>query len=92
MSHTDLRCACVTKHKPASREPDLHHVLPKTWGGPDTPENIVAICPNQHRLVHTLLREYRKADGTPPWSVRRHYSSFTRGLAARGWAEYEASR
>lgn len=92
MSHTDLDCECVTKHRPANREPDLHHVHPLAWQGPDTPENIVAICPNGHRLVHQLLREYRRAGGKPPWSVRRHYSAFTRALAADGWARYQASR
>lgn len=88
MSHTDLDCACVTKHRPVNAEPDLHHVHPLSWGGPDTKANIVAVCPNQHRLVHQLLREYRKAGGVPAYFVRRRYSGFTRTLAARGWAAY----
>lgn len=92
MSHTDLDCECVGNHNPNNTEPDLHHIHPLSWGGPDNPENIVAVCPNQRRLVHQLLREYRKAGGTPAYFVRRHYSAFTRRLAARGWAEYEASR
>lgn len=93
VSHTDLDCACVTEHRPGNTEPDLHHVHPLSLGGPDTPENVVAVCPNAHRLVHQLLRSYQRAGGTPPWDVRRHYSPYTRSLAQRGWDAYqEANR
>lgn len=92
MSHTDLDCECVTDHRPANTEPDIHHIQPLSWSGPDTEANKVAICPNQHRSVHQLLREYRRAGGTPAWSVRINYSPFTRRLAARGWAEYQQAK
>lgn len=47
--------------------------------------NRIAICPNQHRQTHELLREYRRFAGTPPWHVRQGYSVFTRALAKSGW-------
>jgi len=31
---------------------ELHHVLRLADGGPDTPENAVALCPNCHRRCH----------------------------------------
>jgi len=32
---------------------ETHHVIPLAEGGPDTPSNCVAICPNCHRAVHS---------------------------------------
>lgn len=50
-------CECC--HKPApfialDGKPflEVHHVRPLADGGPDTPENVVAICPNCHRELH----------------------------------------
>lgn len=31
---------------------EVHHVVPLSAEGPDTPENAVALCPNCHRKVH----------------------------------------
>jgi hypothetical protein len=31
---------------------EVHHVTPLAEGGPDTPDNAVAICPNCHRALH----------------------------------------
>lgn len=31
---------------------EVHHVIPLSKGGPDTPENCVALCPNCHKALH----------------------------------------
>lgn len=31
---------------------EVHHVIPLSKGGADTPENCVALCPNCHRAIH----------------------------------------
>lgn len=31
---------------------EVHHVIPLAEGGPDTPDNAVAICPNCHKEAH----------------------------------------
>ncbi len=31
---------------------ETHHVIPLSEGGPDTVENVVALCPNHHREAH----------------------------------------
>lgn len=31
---------------------EVHHVIPLSKGGPDTPENCVALCPNCHKSLH----------------------------------------
>lgn len=39
---------------------EVHHVRTLAEGGPDTPENTVALCPNCHRELHySLEREVR---------------------------------
>lgn len=32
---------------------DLHHIVPQSKGGTDSPSNLTYICPNCHRLAHT---------------------------------------
>jgi hypothetical protein len=40
-------------------EPDVflerHHIVPRCLGGDDSPENLVALTPREHRLAHLLL-------------------------------------
>jgi 5-methylcytosine-specific restriction endonuclease McrA len=31
---------------------DIHHLVPVSEGGPNTPENLLALCPNCHSLYH----------------------------------------
>lgn len=31
---------------------ESHHVVPLHAGGGDTPENVIALCPNDHRIAH----------------------------------------
>lgn len=50
-------CELCTAHAPFTDddgEPflEVHHVVTLANGGPDTPENAVAVCPNCHRLLH----------------------------------------
>lgn len=37
-----------------------HHVLPRSAGGPHSPENLLAVCWNSHRLLHDNPREARR--------------------------------
>jgi|AntDeeMetagen192_2_1112575.scaffolds.fasta_scaffold00006_74 5-methylcytosine-specific restriction endonuclease McrA len=29
--------------------PDVHHIMPRSEGGPNTPKNLIVLCPNCHR-------------------------------------------
>lgn len=66
-----------------------HHIVPKSWGGPNTSENIVDLCPTAHANVHHLLdhyvRHFLQGMGDPPWAIQKHYSAYVRALAARAW-------
>lgn len=76
---------CGTHPSPRVLTHDDHHIVPKAWGGKDVQANLVAVCPNVHRLVHTLLNRYKKVGGIPPWSYRRQFGPYVRKLAQQGW-------
>jgi 5-methylcytosine-specific restriction endonuclease McrA len=33
---------------------NAHHIVPKTSGGEDTPENLISLCPNCHAMAHAI--------------------------------------
>lgn len=78
-------CECVTTHSPKAYVPALHHIIPESWGGPSTKANLIMLCPNTHTAVHRLIDEYVRAEGVPPWTVRRQFSFFQQRLAERAW-------
>ena len=81
------RCLCVTQHVPEAHVLNRHHILPKSWGGPDVPENLVDLCPNTHENVHKLLDQHVRLGGIPSWEYRRRFSVYARDLAARAWEQ-----
>jgi hypothetical protein len=56
LQQADGSCECCTKQAPFTTELgpylEVHHVRRLSAGGPDTPENTVAVCPNCHRELH----------------------------------------
>jgi len=47
----DGRCAYCNESYPML---DTHHVIPRSEGGLDAAENVTYLCPNCHRLAHSL--------------------------------------
>lgn len=68
-----------------------HHVWPLSEGGPDTPENLLWLCPTMHVNVHELWRHWKAHGGEPPWEIRRNYSYYCRGVVEEGWRQMEAA-
>lgn len=87
LSADDHECPCVGNHNPNPRELHVHHIVPLAWGGPDHPDNEVALCPTQHYNVHRLLRLYVKYDGRPPSDLTRRYSAYAKAMASRAWED-----
>ncbi len=56
------RCFCVSEHRPAPLELNLHHVWPLYLGGPDEEWNQEFVCPNCHVNVHEILRAMMRED------------------------------
>lgn len=65
---------------------ERHHVWPKGYHGPNTPDNLVTICCNAHSDIHYYMEYLFKHNGeTPPdW---RTYGPTVRALAKRGYDE-----
>lgn len=80
-----VMCKCVGKHVPLPMAYHKHHIIPKYLGGTDSKENLLVLCPTTHYNVHALLQHYGRYKGTPPGSVRKHYSDYVQGLAKRAW-------
>ena len=36
---------------------EQHHILPRSMGGSDDPENLIALCPNHHTALHICLTQ-----------------------------------
>lgn len=91
---TDTPLSCERLHFPPiqDRDGDDHHIFPLGMGGPDTVENLIRICPNEHRQTHALLNLYVRHEGLPPVIDRRRFSLTARYLAHRGWAEYQEAQ
>jgi 5-methylcytosine-specific restriction enzyme A len=49
-------CSMPAPFRDHNGEPylEIHHIVPLEEGGPDTIENVAALCPNCHRKMHVL--------------------------------------
>lgn len=70
---TFLACECVSRHVPESDINDLHHIVPKSWGGEDKPTNKIVTCPATHRLAHLLLSTAVRKQRVPTYAELRGY-------------------
>ena len=84
---------------------DVHHLLPRSEGGPNTAANLIPLCGAHHRAVHTGALviagssaenvRFLHADGTPyehlpqPHALEVHAKVFA-GLRNIGFRESEA--
>ncbi len=89
-------CRCVSEHRPPVLEYAYHHIFPKALGGPDGPENLVALCPSSHANVHELLRLMLRTGRTlTDWELQqvedRPVSRYAAALARDGYTRWEMS-
>jgi hypothetical protein len=52
--------AC-TRVLPTGTYTELHHIIPKSFGGPNTKENLVSLTAREHFIVHALLWKFNIA-------------------------------
>lgn len=60
MTYSAVYCALISKrlNNPISKEDcycETHHIIPKSEGGEDTPDNLVNLTPREHYIAHLLL-------------------------------------
>lgn len=49
------RCCLCPEHREVV---DLHHVVPISEGGPNTEDNLMAVCPTCHATIHRIRNRY----------------------------------
>jgi len=81
---TALVCALHRYHSPIPVSHDLHHVIPRSMGGPDTAANIVSVCPTGHRNVHVCITRMLRDESVTV------FGETTRDLARRALAVTQA--
>ncbi len=88
----EMSCPCVTEHRPTLTIAHWHHVLPLSWGGPDTADNRQLMCPNTHYGLHLLLNALRRYRGDVPWEYRRRFGPYARRMAEEGYERWIATQ
>ena len=64
---------------------DRHHIVHQAEGGKSEPDNLVTICPNEHRNQHQLDDAYDRYDGKVPQSLLRGFGRGVRRRARLRW-------
>lgn len=78
-----IRCQLSrTWHRPRPLRYVLHHIQPKTCGGPSVPANLANLCDNCHYTVHAIMAALRDGDGS---AARRMGNRAQRRLAWEGY-------
>ncbi len=83
---TPRTCSNPVTHRPVPHQVDVHHVVPKSWGGSDVKENKREVCPNCHTSVHHLLDVWVRTGAGDSPGVPVGYSRAVAVLAKRAWA------
>lgn len=76
-------CPCRSEHAPSVPWTHGHHLWPLFAGGPDSPENLVYVCPATHDWAHVIWRVFEKNDG--PVSRQRTWPFYAYNIAVEGW-------
>jgi hypothetical protein len=75
------KCGNPIRHSPPPAVVQRHHIQPKSWGGPDVEDNIIALCGTCHDGVHTALNALVRANGPAPSNIWGSFHHFYRKLA-----------
>ena len=55
MNYRNIYNSIIDKYKNQSGITESHHIIPKSLGGDDSPENLVDVSPRVHYILHLLL-------------------------------------
>lgn len=86
--------------EPQSGYYEVHHVVPRSFGGSDAPDNLIRLTPEDHLFAHLLLAKIhggwmisavflmsgRTWNGRSSRALRSSYA-----MMRRGWAEYAST-
>jgi len=56
----------------------VHHIIPRSLGGTDNPDNLVTLTLKEHRIAHRLLTKF--TTGNSYWKMLHAYSFFDKSV------------
>jgi 5-methylcytosine-specific restriction endonuclease McrA len=59
-------CGFVFRKANGEDYAESHHVIPLSEGGPDTDDNLLVLCPNDHKMIHFARVEFPESRARPP--------------------------
>lgn len=83
------KCCNPKRHSPQPRLLVRHHVVPESWGGKTTANNLVTLCPTCHMNVHVRIDQWVATGGKP--ISKRGFDVYTLQLAEQAWAQRPAN-
>lgn len=90
--HDDLVEYCKTQEVPEGTYTEKHHVIPRSCGGTDDPDNLLVVTARQHFMLHALLYFAAKRAGTIEERQALGHAWNLMRANARGQQRYQNSR
>jgi len=89
-------CAFDSNHCTASLSGrggfDQHHRWPVSLGGPESPDDLLILCPNHHHRQHALIRYLVALAGAPEaYTVTCHFVALELDTARYAVAQWRAA-
>jgi hypothetical protein len=74
MNYRNIYNSIIDRYKSQQGLTEKHHIIPRCMGGSDDPENLVAVSPRVHYILHLLLykfveKKYRKQMWYAVWNM-----------------------
>lgn len=82
VSFDEAPCLCLKEHRPSPLVCHWHHIIPLSWGGQNTKDNRVSLCPTGHVNVHRHHLNWLRAGHILP---RGTGNKFLYNLAVTAW-------
>lgn len=57
-------CGCCGESYPTLHR-HIHHKIPRAVGGPDTPDNLISLCPGCHDAIHSIATKLLSKKTSP---------------------------
>lgn len=77
---------------PIARVEERHHILPRSLGGSDDPENLVLLTPREHFVAHRLLVKMTTGIDKRKMTWALHRMAFSNGRYVATSYQYQAVR
>lgn len=81
-------CQVHAFHRPTPQVCFRYYVWPLDMGGPDTPENVVIVCPTGFTNISLLFDDIKHNGGVTAYAYRRKFAQTEVHVAELGWSRF----